>query len=185
MREDSGNRYEQAFEAWLIDQHVEFVRAEEHRRPGCLGTTVKSFDFLLHTRGGKHVIVEVKGRTYKGTSLIDLKGLDCWVTLDDVNGLHLWQQALGKDYAAAFVFAYRVAQVDVEYDGREAFSFGPDRYLFFAVRATDYGRCMKRRSPKWRTVTLPAADFRKCVVDPASLLADPTGVSWPPTRLSE
>ena len=174
MREDSGNRYERAFESWLIDQHVEFVRAEDHRRPGSLGATVKSFDFLLHARNGKHVIAEVKGRTFKGTSLVNLKGLDCWVTSDDVDGLHLWQQALGDDYVAAFVFAYRVAQVDVDFDGHEVFSFGSDRYLFFAVRAVDYRHCMKRRSAKWKTVTLPAEDFRKYAVDLGDLLIAPT-----------
>jgi hypothetical protein len=180
MREDSGNRYEQAFESWLIDQHVKFMRADDHRRPGCLGATVKSFDFLLHARNGKHVLVEVKGRTYRGTNLADLKGLDCWVTLDDVDGLHLWQEALGEDYVAVFVFAYRVAQVDVDYDGRDVFPFGSDRYLFFAVKATDYGRCMRCRSRKWRTVTLRAEDFRRCVVDVASLVIDPANPSSRP-----
>jgi hypothetical protein len=177
MRNDSGNRYEQAFESWLIDQRVEFVRAEDHRRPGSLGATVKSFDFLFHALNGKHVIAEVKGRTYKGTSLADLKGLDCWVTLDDVNGLHLWQQALGDDHVAVFIFAYRIAQVDVDCDGREAFSVGPDRYLFFAIRANDYRHCMRRRSPKWKTVTLSAQDFRKCVLNLADLLVNPAGPS--------
>ncbi len=175
MREHPAHRYEQAFASWLTDQGVEFVRADDHHRPGCLGVTVKTFDFLLHARNGRRVIAEVKGRTYRGTRLIGLKGLDCWVTLDDVNGLLLWQEALGTDYVAAFVFAYRVAQVDVDTDGREAFGFGPDRYLFFAVRATDYSRCMKRRSPKWRTVTLAAEDFRRCAVDLAGLVADPAG----------
>ncbi len=173
MRERSANRYEQAFEAWLIDQRVEFVRADDHHRPGCLGVTVKTFDFLLHARNGKRVIAEVKGRTYKGTSLVDLKGLDCWATLDDVNGLLLWQEALGGDHVAAFVFAYRLAQVDVDTDGHEAFPFSSDRYLFFAVPAADYGRCMKRRSPKWKTVTLAADDFRRYAVDLTRLVTDP------------
>jgi hypothetical protein len=177
MREDSGHRYEQAFEAWLIDQRVDFVHADEHRRPSCIETTVKSFDFLLHARNGKHVIVEVKGRTYRGTNLSRLRGLDCWVTLDDVDGLHLWQEALGQDHVAVFVFAYRVTQVDVDFDGRDVFPFGSDRYLFFAVRATDYGRCMRRRSRRWRTVTLAAGDFRRCVLDVTTLVTDPMGSS--------
>jgi hypothetical protein len=182
MREDSGHRYEQAFESWLIDQRVKFVRAEDHRRPGSLGATVKCFDFLLHARNGKHIIAEVKGRTFEGTSLADLKGLDCWVTLDDVRGLHLWQQALGVDHVAVFIFAYRIAQVDVDCDGREAFAFGPDRYLFFAVRADDYRRCMKRRSLKWRTVTMSAEDFRTHVVNLMDILTGPDG---PSTRAAE
>jgi hypothetical protein len=173
MREDSGNRYEQAFESWLKDQRIRFVRAEDHHRPGSLGTTVKCFDFLLHAHNGRHIIAEVKGRTYRGTSLARLKGLDCWVTLDDVNGLQLWQQALGEDHVAAFIFAYRLIQVDVDCDGREAFPFGPERYVFLAIRAADYYRCMRRRSAKWKTVTLSAEDFRDCVIDLADLLGNP------------
>ena len=91
----------------------------------------------------------------------------------------------GADYVAAFVFAYRVAQVEVDYDGREAFPFGADRYLFFAVRAADYRRCMKRRSPRWKTVTLAAEDFRRCVVDPANLVIDPMGPAARPAELPE
>ncbi len=174
MPEDSGHLYEQAFEAWLIDQQVDFVHADEHRRPSCLQTTVKSFDFLLRARNGTRIIVEVKGRTYRGTNLTRLRGLDCWVTLDDVDGLHLWQEALGEEYVPVFVFAYRMAQVDVDYDGRDVFPFGSDRYLFFAVRAGDYGRYMRRRSRKWRTVTLKAEDFRRCAMDIARLIVDPT-----------
>ena len=173
MRQDASNHYERAFENWLIDRGVKFVRAEDHRRLGPAGATVKSFDFLLRADNGKYVAAEVKGRTFRGTSLVGLKGLDCWVTLDDVEGLLLWQRALGENYVTVFIFAYRIVHVDVDLDGREVFCVGHDRYVFLAVRAEDYHRYMKRRSPRWRTVTLPAAEFRRYVVDPMDLLADP------------
>jgi hypothetical protein len=68
---------------------------------------------------------------------------------------------LGSDYEAVFVFAYRVAQADVDFDGHEPLAFGPDRYVFFCLRLDDYARCMKSRSRRWRTVALVAADFRR------------------------
>jgi hypothetical protein len=170
MRDSADNHYERAFESWLIDHRVRYVRADEHKRLGPARRSVKNFDFLLHTGSGRHVIAEVKGRTFKGTSIAHLKGLDCWVTRDDVEGLQLWQHALGAGHEAAFVFAYRVLNVDVDFDGRETQVLGPDRYVFLAVGVDDYARHMKRRSPKWQTVTLPAEKFREVAIDPVTLL---------------
>jgi len=170
VRETSDNHYERAFENWLIDGQVDYVRADEHKRIGAAGQSVKNFDFLIYARSDRRVIVEVKGRTFHGTSLVGMKGLECWVTQDDVEGLLKWQEALGVDHEAVFVFAYRLIQADVDLDGREAFCYGSDRYVFFAVRADDYAQAMKRRSPKWRTVTLPAEAFRRYAMELASLL---------------
>ena len=170
MREASVNHYERAFEHWLIDGRVDYVRADEHRRIGAAGQSVKNFDFLIYTRSARRIIVEVKGRTFRGTSLVGMKGFECWVTQDDVEGLVKWQKALGVDHEAVFIFAYRLAQADVDLNGREAFCLGSDRYVFFAVRVDDYARAMKRRSPKWRTVTLPAAAFGRYAMELTSLL---------------
>ena len=168
MRDATDNHYERAFEHWLIDHRIQYIRADEHKRLGPSRQSVKNFDFLLTAASGKQVIVEVKGRTFKGTSVADLKGFECWVTRDDVRSLQTWQEAL--DHPAAIVFAYRVVNVDVDFDGREILLVGEDRYLFLAVRVSDYAEHMKRRSPKWRTVTLPAVAFRELAVDPESLL---------------
>lgn len=168
MRDAADNHYERAFEHWLIDHQIQYVRADEHKRLGPAPRSVKNFDFLLTCISGRQMIVEVKGRTFKGTSVAELKGFECWVTRDDIRGLQMWQHALG--HPAAIVFAYRVVNVDVDFDGRETLTVGQDRYLFLAVFVDDYAAHMKRRSPKWRTVTLPAEVFRNLAVDPAILL---------------
>ena len=170
MRGFSANHYERAFENWLIDHHIPYVRSDEHRRLGPSGETVKNFDFLLRPRPGRNVIVEVKGRTFDGTTLADLTGLECWVTTDDLKSLQLWNEALGADHEAVFVFAYRVTRPDVDFDGHEPLNFGPDRYVFFCVRLDDYLEHMKRRSPKWHTVTLAADDFRRCATGLSAFL---------------
>ena len=113
MRDGSGNRYERAFENWLLDHGVPYVRSDEHRRLGSARKSVKNFDFLLFPRADRKVIVEVKGRTFAGTTLVGLAGFDCWVTMDDIESLQVWRRALGDDHEAVFVFAYRVAQADV------------------------------------------------------------------------
>lgn len=161
MRDFSLNHYERAFENWLIDHRIPYVHCEERHRLGPLDRSVKNFDFLLRPEPGRNVIAEVKGRTFAGTTLVDLAGLECWVTRDDVRSLQTWKRVLGSDYEAVFVFAYRVAQADVDFDGHEPLAFGPDRYVFFCLRLDDYARCMKSRSRRWRTVALVAADFRR------------------------
>ena len=45
-----------------------------------------------------------------------------------------------------------------------------DTYLFFCIRLDDYCRHMKRRSPKWQTMTLPAEKFRQYATDLSSFL---------------
>jgi len=169
MKEFPPNHYERAFENWLIDRRIAYVRADEHKRPGSPPESVKNFDFLLCPPDRK-VIVEVKGRTFRGTTLAALHGLECWVTQDDIESLQTWRQALGPGHEAVFVFVYRVAKLDVDFDGCNVFTYGPDRYVFFCIRLDDYCRYMKRRSPKWRTVTLPAEKFRESAIDLSTLL---------------
>ncbi|MHC4642461.1 MAG: HYExAFE family protein, partial [Planctomycetota bacterium] len=76
----------------------------------------------------------------------------------------------GPDHQAVFVFAYKIENVDVDFDGRDFFDFEQNRYIFFCIKLEDYCRFMKRRSPKWQTVTLPADKFRKCAIQMQALL---------------
>ncbi|MHC4423728.1 MAG: HYExAFE family protein, partial [Planctomycetota bacterium] len=104
------------------------------------------------------------------TSFAKLTSFECWVTADDVDGLARWQQVFGPDHTAVFVFAYKIENIDVDFDGRDVYDFAQDRYIFFAVKLDDYRKFMKRRSPKWQTVTLPADKFRQCAVQMQNLL---------------
>jgi hypothetical protein len=171
MRDYSPNRYERAFENWLLDHGVQYVRSDEHRRLGSSHKSVKNFDFLVFPRPDRKVIVEVKGRTFAGTTLAERTGLDCWVTVDDIESLQVWREALGRDHEAIFVFAYRVAKADVDLDGCEVVSSGLDRYVFLCIRLNDYLEHMRRRSPKWRTVALPADSFRHYALSPLAFVS--------------
>jgi hypothetical protein len=170
MKEFPVNHYERAFENWLIDNHIEYVAFDEHKRATCEQTNIKSFDFLLYLPDGQIVIAEIKGRTFKGTSLARLASMECWVTIEDIEGLAKWQQIFGQGHQAIFVFAYRIENIDVDFDGRDVYEFDADRYLFLCIKLDDYRRFMVRRSPKWQTVTLPADQFRQCAVQLADFL---------------
>ena len=164
MTDFSPNHYERAFENWLLDNRIPYVRADEHKRAPFGRSDIKSFDFLVEASGGRMIIAEVKGRTFKGASLEKMTGFDCWVTIEDVEGLGKWQQIFGDSHQAVFVFAYRIENIDVDFDGLDVLDFDDSRYVFFCVKLEDYRSSMKRRSPRWRTVTLSAETFRRCAV---------------------
>ncbi len=193
MKDFSPNHYERAFENWLIDNHIQYVTVDEHKKSAFGQSKVKSFDFLLYPpneqgprfavrsprdslrrtpdSGTQQIIIaEVKGRLFKGTSFAKLTGFECWVTAEDIDGLTKWREVFGRGHTAVFVFAYKIENVDVDFDGREVYDSDTNRYVFFAIELDDYRRFMKRRSPKWQTVTLPADRFRQCATQLQQLL---------------
>jgi len=170
MKDSFPNHYERAFENWLIDNRVQYIAVDEHKRATFARSKIKTFDFLLYPPNGQIIIAEVKGRAFKGTSFAKLTGFECWVTTEDVDGLTRWREVFGPGHQAIFVFAYKVEKIDVDFDGREFYDFGANRYVFFTVKLDDYRRFMKRRSPKWQTVTLPADKFRQCAMQMQKLL---------------
>jgi len=164
MKDFPGNKYERAFENWLIDNHIQYISVDDHKKAAFARHKIKSFDFLLYPRADQTIIAEVKGRKFAGTSLAKLTGLECWVTTEDVDGLAAWQKVFGPGHQAVFVFVYAIENIDVDFDGRPVFEFNANRYIFFGIKLDDYRCFMKRRSPKWQTVTLPADKFRQCVL---------------------
>lgn len=164
------NHYEKAFQNWLIDNQVKYIAVDEQKRAALGRFKIKSFDYFLTPKTSYTIIAEVKGRKFKGISLAKLTGFECWVTTDDIDGLAGWQEVFGDSHIAAFIFAYKIENIDVDFDGRSVYEFDGNRYMFFCIRLNDYCRFMKTRSPKWKTVTLPAEEFRKCAVQIQNLL---------------
>ena len=163
MKDLSDNQYERAFENWLIDNQIENMAIDEYKTAEFGHPEIKSFDFLLHLPGGRIIITEVKGRRFKGTSFVNLTGFECWVTAEDIDGLTKWRQILGDGYEAVLIFVYKIENIDVDFDGKTVFEFDSNRYVMFCIGLDDYRKHMKRRSPKWKTVTLPADKFRQHV----------------------
>ena len=170
MKDFSKNHYELAFENWLIDNQIKYTSIDEHKQSTFTNGKVKSFDFLVYPREKPIIIAEVKGRKFTGTTLEKMTGFECWVTIEDVYGLVKWQETLGSNYQASFIFVYLIKNVDVDFNGVDVFDYNEDRYIFFTVKLDDYRLFMKSRSPKWQTVTLPADKFRRCAVQISDLL---------------
>jgi hypothetical protein len=166
------NHFETAFENWLIENRVQYVQVDQRKRASIARTKIKSFDFVLYPArlAAESLIVEVKGRIFRGKSLARLGGLQCWVTMEDVRGLLRWEEVFGSNHAGMFVFVYELANVDVDADGRNVFEYDGKRYFSVGLKLSDYSGCMRMRSPRWQTVMLGAADFRRYAVDLKALL---------------
>jgi len=167
MNPEAVNHYERAFARWLGENRIPFVPIDQSRRPVLPEGHTKSFDFLLCPDGPRRVLAEVKGRTFRGVSLAGRRGLDCWITAEDARAMKTWRRLFESRRTsdrAVFVFAFRLGRIDVDPDGLSVFEFENQRYVFFVIRASDYLRRMKLRSPRWRTVTLSAGDVRRFCV---------------------
>jgi hypothetical protein len=164
------NHYEKAFGNWLIDNHIQYIAVDEQKRAALGRSNIKSFDYLIYPPNQQIIVAEVKGRKFSGSSFAKLAGFECWVTADDIEGLLRWQQVFGPSHTTAFIFAYKIEKIDVDFDGRAVYDFNGSAYIFFCIRLDDYISFMKLRSPKWKTVTLPAEKFRSCAVQMQNLL---------------
>ncbi len=185
------HRAERAFEKLLRARRIPYVAVNEARKPllpvapigspaqrlepgdpDAPATALKNFDFIVSDRRGS-LLVEVKGRTIPATRSVSPR-LDSWVTLEDVLCLSRWQSLFGPDHQAAFVFVYACPPDALPPDGLFSEIIELDR-TWYAVRAVtldDYRARMKVRSPKWRTVDLPRADFDRLS---RPFAADPSG----------
>ncbi|MCE5187437.1 MAG: HYExAFE family protein [Planctomycetaceae bacterium] len=163
MISESVNIYEQAFACWLREQKIAYESVVQTERVASGGDSIKNFDFVLRPDSSEPVLVELKGRTFHGRSLAGLRGLDSWVTFEDVEALSHWLSVFARTRAAAravFVFVFRLELPDVENDGVPIHDYEGRRYVMFFIELQRYRELMKCRSPKWQTVTLAAEHFR-------------------------
>lgn len=167
--------YERAFEKYLREARIPYVAVDEAKRAllpegarlrlepraGEQARTLKSFDFVVYG-DGSNLLVEIKGRKAPRRRSATLGGrLECWVTLDDIDSLRTWARLFGDSFEPAFVFVYLCEDQPPDGLFDEVIEDAGRWYAVRAVMLDDYSRAMKTRSPKWRTVDLPAAAFER------------------------
>ena len=153
--------YEAAFEDYLRSRGIPYVPVDEQKKVIFSGARIKSFDFLLYRPGGATWLVDVKGRKFPYDTEANKRTWENWVTQDDLDGLTQWESTFGDGFRAVFIFAYWLTS---EPDARLACHVHPFRdgqYAFMYISLADYKGHATRRSPKWDTLTVPAADFRR------------------------
>lgn len=199
------HHYERAFESYLRTQRLPYVAVNEAKRAllpkdaqltitqNNSTSSIKNFDFVVYAQDTDtttpigtrpaNLLVEIKGRRLPRLRLKDgspaKARLESWVTLDDVNALSHWQELFGDAYIPVFVFVYWCDDVPPDGLFTEVFEYQSRWYTLRAVTLSDYKAHMTTRSPKWRTVNLPTADFERLYRNFAPPIPDPPLIHAP------
>jgi hypothetical protein len=160
---DRSNHYEAAFEAYLQWHRLCYVAVDETRRSVLDESRVKSLDFIVYGAYGSRLLVDVKGRRFPGGTPDRPRTVwESWSTEDDIDGLVRWAGMSGPGYRGLLVFTYHLSpHVELADDTDDLWTWRGRRYLLRAVDVDDYRAHMRRRSPRWATVSLPHAVFRR------------------------
>jgi len=155
--------YEAAFEDYVRSHGWPYVPVDEHRKAIFAGARVKSFDFIVYPPGEKAWLVDVKGRKFPYEGKGGRRFWENWVTRDDLAGLRSWESVFGDRFEPVLVFAYWLLCASTDDPTTSVHVFRNECYAFLAISAREYEANARRRSPKWDTVTVPRAAFRRLV----------------------
>ena len=72
-----------------------------------------------------------------------------------------WETLFGDGFVGAFAFLYWCAVQPPDALFRDIFASGDRWYALLAITLEDYRPHMRRRSQRWRTVSIPAARFMR------------------------
>lgn len=147
--------YEAAFEDYLRAKGLPYVAVDEAKKALFSTAKLKSFDFVVYSRSGPNLLVDVKGRSCRDRDTV--KGFETWATEQDIEDLAQWREVFGEGFSAVLVFVYWIECPLVVEPGM--FEFRQRWYYALGVELSEYRDRMKRRSEKWKTVCLGAADF--------------------------
>ena len=155
---DRNVHYEAAFEAFLRDKGIPCVAVDEAKKALFANAKLKSFDFVVYSKNGPNLLIDVKGRQLRSRSGGTRRAFETWTTEQDVVDLMQWQDVFGEGYKAVLTFIYWIDPPLAEEPGM--FMFRGRWYQMMGVDLAEYRNHMRRRSAKWETVALGAEDFR-------------------------
>ncbi len=148
--------YEAAFEGYLRHRGIPYVAVDEAKRALFATAKLKSFDFVVYSKTGPNLLVDVKGRSCRDRA--KRSGFETWSAEQDVTDLQQWEQVFGDGFKAVLMFVYWIEPPLTPEAGM--FEFREKHYYLMGVDLAEYRNHMRRRSAKWATVCLPAAAFR-------------------------
>jgi hypothetical protein len=174
------NHYEAAFEEYLRARRIPYVAVDEAKRSLLAdGASIKSLDFIVSSPGRITWLVDVKGRRFPSGDDQKKQYWKNWSTRDDLLSLARWEDLFGENFRGLFVFAYNIVGDRAPLPPGQLFEHRNGLYGFVAVALSVYAARARRISPRWDTVAMPMADFRKLAKPVDEFLLPP--VEAPPT----
>jgi hypothetical protein len=155
---DRDNPYEAAFEEYLRARTIPYVAVDESRRSLMAERSLKSLDFIVSSRRGERLLVDVKGRRFpSGGRRQYWKN---WSTQDDLRSLAEWERVFGNGFRGLFVFAYEVRGDRAPLPAEKLFEYKQQLYGFVGIPLSHYMAHARQISPRWETVAMPCEAFR-------------------------
>src|SRR5436305_5338406 len=96
--------YEAAFEAFLRQKGVPYVAVDEAKKALFANAKLKSFDFVVYSKNGPNLLIDVKGRQQRESAT--KRSYESWTTERDVTDLLQWEQVFGEGFRAVLAFIY-------------------------------------------------------------------------------
>src|SRR5690242_17351054 len=101
---DRSIHFEAAFEAYLRHRGIPYVAVDEAKKALFSNAKLKSFDFVVYSKTGPNLLIDVKGRQM--TNSAARKSYQTWTTERDVEDLMQWEQVFGDGFKAILTFIY-------------------------------------------------------------------------------
>jgi hypothetical protein len=153
---DRSVHYEAAFEAFLRHKGIPYVAVDEAKKALFANAKLKSFDFVVYSKNGPNLLIDVKGRQHRERT--GRKTFECWTTERDIEDLMQWEQVFGEGFKAVLTFIYWIDPPLTPEPGM--FEHRDRWYHLLGIELCEYQEHMRRRSVKWETVAITQADFR-------------------------
>ncbi len=165
--------YEAAFEDLLRATGTPYIAVDEAKRAIFAGAKIGSFDFLVYGPSGTRFFVDIKGRKFPYDTRGGRRYWENWVPREDLDDMVCWEEVFDDGFVGLLVFAYWLLDPKGRWPVPETaiHPFRGEQYAFLAVTLADYRAHCRRRSPKWDTVSIATATFRKLAVPVRQLLA--------------
>lgn len=103
-RKGSYSHYELVFERFLRKNNFLYIAINEAKRPVFNGERVKNFDFIVISKIGKIVLVDVKGKQFPYKSGWRENYWENWISLDDGKFLKMWTKIFGENSLGVLAF---------------------------------------------------------------------------------
>ena len=155
---DRSVHYEAAFEEFLRQRGIPYVAVDEAKKALFANAKLKSFDFVVYSKTGPNLLIDVKGRQQRSNGSTR-RTFESWTTERDVEDLRQWEQVFGDGFKAILTFIY---WIDAPLAPEAGMFEHRDRwYWLMGIDLAEYRDHMRRRSAKWETVCLSSEVFRQ------------------------
>lgn len=155
--------YEACFEDYLRASGVPYVAVDEAKKALFAGVRLKSFDFVVYSRTGPNLLVDVKGRRFPYHGSGGRRYWENWTTEDDLGCLRRWEEVFGTGFTGLFVFCYHLTEAEAAERFEVVHGFRGEGFGLVGVYRSAYAAACRPRSRSWGTVSMPTAAFREAV----------------------